>query len=64
MTKNKRLRILCYNKIHEFNNKKQALDFFSDCFRSCDPSSSEAGRYMYIIQQILNNEQNITDERY
>ena len=62
--KNQKVRITCYGKTYDFESNKKALDWFMDCFNSCDPSSSEAGRYMYIIQAIMRKETNITDEGY
>lgn len=58
------IKITCYGQTKEYKTKQEAMEFFIDCFRSCDPASSEAGRYMNIIQAIMDNETNITDEEY
>ena len=62
--KKQKVKITCYGQTQEFETNKKALDYFIDCFRCCDPASSEAGRYMYIIQQLMDNETEITDENY
>ena len=59
-----KVKITCYGQTQEFDTNKKALDYFIDCFRGCDPESSEAGRYMYIIQKLMDNETEITDENY
>ncbi len=56
-----KIKITCYGEMKEFETRKEAFDFFVDCFNHCDPTSSEASRYMTIINKLLNNEENITD---
>jgi len=58
------INITCYGQTKQYKTKQQAIQFFIDCLSACDPASSEAGRYMYIIQALINNETNITDEDY
>ena len=62
MTKNKKVTVVCYNQVRLFKNSQEAFNFFVDCFRHCDPNSSEAARYMTILQKLLENKIYITDE--
>ena len=62
--KNKEITITCYNQKQVFSTKQKAMEYFMECFAACDPASSEAGRYMYIIQQIMDGETDITDDNY
>ena len=54
-------KVICGGQTFVFASSQEALDFFVNCFRHCDPESSEASRYMIIIQKLMNNETNITD---
>lgn len=56
------IKVICYGKEYEYKNKQEALVFFLDCYKSCDPASSEAARYATIISKLISNEQPITDE--
>ena len=58
------IKIECYGQTTEYPTKQKAIEFFMDCFMACDPQSSEAGRYMYIVQEIMAGKKNITDRNY
>lgn len=62
--KNKEITITCYGQTTVYKTKREALDFFMDCACGCDPASSEAGRYLYIIQLIQDGQTEITDDNY
>lgn len=53
---------MCGGKPYEFGSTQEAYDFFMDAVCSCDPQSSEAGRYLSIIQRIRNGNPYITDK--
>lgn len=55
------IKVICGGQTFSFATSQEAFDFFVDCFRNCDPESSEASRYMTIIQKLMNNETNVTD---
>lgn len=59
--KKQKIKITCYGQTQEFDTNKKAMDYFFDCFNCCDPASSEAQRYMYIISQIRAGKKEITD---
>lgn len=54
----------CYGKEHKFKTQKEGVMFFLQCCCSCDPNSSEAGRYMHILRQIDAGLTFCTDEDY
>lgn len=57
-----KIKVICGGQTFLFATSQEAFEFFVDCFRHCDPESSEASRYMTIMQKLMNNEINITDE--
>jgi len=58
----KKIIVMCGGKPYEFGSTQEAYDFFMDAVCSCDPQSSEAGRYLSIIQRIRNGNPYITDK--
>ena len=60
----KMIKITCYNKEYTYKTQQEAFNFFMDCYRSCDPASSEASRYSFIIMQIADGKTIIKDEEY
>ena len=56
------IEITCYGKKYKFKTEQEAFDYFKECISCCDILSSEAARYMAIIQQILEHQQTIIDE--
>lgn len=48
----------CYGKTQGFGNIGQAIEFYMDCYNSCDPASSEAQRYSLIIARLFQNLKN------
>lgn len=44
---------ICYNTLHVFNHKKDAISFFKECCDYCDPNSSEFSRYASILVDLL-----------
>lgn len=55
------IKVRCYGQEHKFKTKKEAYNFFADCYYSCDAQSSEAQRYAKICFEILQGKRNITD---
>ena len=60
----KMIKIICYGKEYIYKSQQEAFNYFMDCYRACDPQSSEASRYSTIIMKIADGETNITDEEY
>lgn len=62
--KTEKIKVLCYGQWQEFKSSREALDYFLDAYNCCDPASSEAGRYMFIANKIMDGEKTITDNDY
>lgn len=58
------IKIICYGKEYTYKDKQEAFNYFTDCYRACDPQSSEASRYIYIIMQLADGKTYITDEEF
>ena len=46
---NKHAYCVCYNTLDVFISKENAERFYTTCYYSCDPASSEAQRYASIL---------------
>jgi hypothetical protein len=58
------IKVTCYGKTDTFKSKKQAIAYFMEGVSFCDPNSSECGRYMYIISELLAGAKEVSDVNY
>jgi hypothetical protein len=58
------VKVTCYSKTKTFKTKKQAIAYFMEGVYSCDPNSSECGRYIYIISKLRAGEKEVSDVNY
>lgn len=58
------IKVTCYGKTDTFKSKKQAIAYFMEGVYSCDPNSSECGRYMYIISELMAGAKEVSDVNY
>ena len=53
--------VTCYRQT-ETMTRKEAIDFYREGMMSCDPGSSECGRYTSIFFQLMEGLTEVTDE--
>ena len=58
------IKVTCYGDQKLFKSKRQAINYFMQGVYSCDPNSSECGRYMYIISELLAGAKEVSDVNY
>lgn len=61
MENKKEIEVTCYGKKRTFKTKKEAIQFYEEGLCYCDPCSSEAGRYMTILQQLKQGKTKVSD---
>ena len=45
--------VICYNKAKQFMRRGKAILFYAQAMNSCDPMSSEFGRYATVLVRLL-----------
>jgi len=58
---NEKVTIICYRK-KETMKRKDAIDFYLEGMMSCDPGSSECGRYTTIYCQLMEGNKQCSDQ--
>ncbi len=56
------VKVTCYNKEEEWEDRMDAVAFYKECMAGCDPSSSEYSRYRTINEQLQRGLKEATDE--
>lgn len=58
----KKVTVTCYGQRQEFEDTREAINFFTLAVNGCDPQSSECGRYQRILNRIYAGERIVSDE--